>query len=336
MGLLCGGAYLFGAAIRHNIAAIESGAGIRSRGEIGLEAVASWALVFAYVISVAYYLNLFGAFGLSLTALDDQFHARLLASAVFLIILAVGWSYGFRALERMEQVTVGIKLAIIAGLLFGLGWYFADKVGTGGLVIETPELGGWAAAALAFGLLVTVQGFETSRYLGDDYDATTRIRSMKLAQWVSSVIYLVYISLLTFSFARGEIALSETAIIQVMGIVAPILAVLLVVAALSAQFSAAVADTGGAGGLIGELTGHRLKPKGAYVLLVGAGLVLTWTADVFQIIAYASRAFAAYYGLQSAIAALGARRRGQSVKAGLFGVLALLGALITVFGVAVE
>jgi len=88
--------------------------------------------------------------------------------------------------------------------------------------------------------------------------------------------------------------------------------------------------------LIGELTEQRLTPKAAYVLLAAAGLALTWTSDVFQIIAYASRAFAAYYGLQSAIAALGAARQGQSVKAGLFGALAVLGALITVFGVAVE
>ena len=37
---------------------------------------------------------------------------------LWLLILIVGWSKGFSALERMEQVSVGIKLAIIAGLLF--------------------------------------------------------------------------------------------------------------------------------------------------------------------------------------------------------------------------
>ena len=94
--------------------------------------------------------------------------------------------------------------------------------------------------------------------------------------------------------------------------VATILPVLIAVAAIGSQFSAAVADTGGAGGLIAELTGHRLKPGGAYVILVGAGLVLTWTADVFQIISYASRAFAAYYGLQAAIAAAAMRPRVHS------------------------
>jgi len=231
MALLCGGAYLFGAAIRHNIATIEAAAP-RPRAEMRLETLSSWALAFAYAISVAYYLNLFGEFGLSLTRLDDPFHARILASGVFLVILAVGLTHGFRALERVEQITVGINLSIIAGMLFGMGWYFVGKVGGGdGLVIEAPHLSGWAAATLVFGLVVTVQGFEISRYLGGQYDAATRIRSMKLAQWVSSAIYLVYITLLTFSFQQGEIPLSETAIIELMGIVAPILAVLLVAAA---------------------------------------------------------------------------------------------------------
>ena len=97
----------------------------------GLKRLASWALAFAYFISVAYYLNLFGAFGVSLTPVNDDQHAKLLTSAIFLLILAVGWTRGFKALERMEQVSVGIKLAIIAGLIFGLGGYFFQQAGSG-------------------------------------------------------------------------------------------------------------------------------------------------------------------------------------------------------------
>ncbi len=337
MAVLCGGAYLFGAAVRHNIAVIGDGEDRRGAGERRLETLASWSLAFAYVISVAYYLNLFGAFALSLTDVGDHFHARLLTSGVFLVILFVGWTHGFSALERMEQVAVGIKLAIIAGLLFGLGWYFTGKATDGALIIEASERSGWGALTLLFGLLVTVQGFETSRYLGDEYDVDTRIRSMRLAQWLSTAIYIVYIVFLTYSFTSDEVPLNETAIIPMMGIVAPILSVLLVAAALSAQFSAAVADAGGTGGLIAELTGHRLQPRQAYAVLVAAGLMLTWSANVFQIISYASRAFALYYALQAAIAALSAAAlpngRGRTA---LFGALAGLGMMIAIFGVPVE
>ncbi|SIR30713.1 hypothetical protein SAMN05421641_1393 [Paracoccus thiocyanatus] len=59
---LCAGAYLFGAAIRANMVTIERASGYRPRVERRLETLASWSLAFAYVISVAYYLNLFGAY----------------------------------------------------------------------------------------------------------------------------------------------------------------------------------------------------------------------------------------------------------------------------------
>ncbi len=90
---------------------------------------------------------------------------------------------------------------------------------------------GCSSIALAFGLIVTVQGFETSRYLSDANDSQTRIRSMKFAKWVSSAIYIVYICLLAYVFERGTLKLTETAIIDIMGIVAPILPLLLVAAA---------------------------------------------------------------------------------------------------------
>ncbi|MWD27908.1 hypothetical protein E0K89_010525 [Aquicoccus sp. SCR17] len=335
MGALCLGAYLFGAAVRFNIARLD-GRSPRSRTEEELELAASWMLAFAYIVSVAYYLNLLGAFSVSLTALDDPYHAKLVTSAVFIVILMVGWTRGFAALERLEQVTVGLKLAIIAGLLFGLAWYFGARAAEGALVVNPALVTGWPALTLGAGLLVTVQGFETSRYLGEDYDAATRIRSMRLAQGIASLIYMVYILLLSYVFAQGTLKLSETAIIDLMEIVAPILPILLIFAAISAQFSAAVADTGGSGGLLAELTRRRLSPRGGYLLLTVVGLVLTWVASVFEIISYASRAFAAYYALQSLIAARGAWATGQRRRGLAFAVLGVLGLAIALLGTAVE
>jgi len=186
---------------------------------------------------------------------------------------------------------------------------------------------------LAFGLIVTVQGFETSRYLGANYRADVRIRSMRLAQAISTVIYMIYIVLLAYAFKPGEIALTETAIIDMMAVVAPILPLMLVAAALSAQFSAAVADTSGSGGLIAELTSGKISPRRAYALLVTCGLALTWMANIFEIIAYASRAFAFHYALQAAIAALSERR---STRRAGFAALAILGVAITLLGRSAE
>ncbi|MCA0922301.1 hypothetical protein [Pseudooceanicola nanhaiensis] len=340
MAALCLAAFGFGAAVRHNIAQIGDSPGpcptLRSTSEARLEDVASAALAFAYMISVAYYLNLLGSFATSLTPFDTPTVSRSITTAVFLLILVTGWTRGFALLERMEYASVTLKLAIIAGLLAGLLWYVGARAAEGALLLNPVTTSGWGAVTLAFGLLVTVQGFETSRYLGAEYDARTRIRSMTWAQGLSTAIYMVYIGLIAYAFPRTGAAVSETAIIDMMAIVAPILPLMLVAAALAAQFSAAVADTGGSGGLLAELTGKRLSPRQGYALLTLVGLTLTWRADVFQIISYASRAFAAYYTLQCLLAALSARRQGAGAKAAGFAALALLGAAITLFGQPVE
>jgi len=325
-------AYTFGAAVRFNIHRIAETAP-RPTLANQIEVLASWALTFAYFVSVTYYLNLFGAFAVSLTPFNTPLNAELATTAVFGVILLIGVTKGFAALERLEQISVGIKLAIIAGLLAGLMVYFADKASSDELIFSPATVSGWPALTLGFGLLITVQGFETSRYLGNNYDPPTRVFSMKLAQWISTVIYLIYIGLLAYVFPPATGAISETEIIDMMAIVAPILPLLLVTAALAAQLSAAIADTSGSGGLMVELTRGKIGEKQAYTVLVGIGLALTWMADIFQIISYASRAFAIYYALQATIAALSCA---QPIRKSLFWALALIGLLAAVFGRAIE
>ena len=331
MAILCLTAWAFGGAIRENIAA-RAARPDPAPAVARLDRASEVVLAFAYVISVAYYLNLFGAFGTRLIWPDSPDAAKWLTSAVFLVILAVGWLRGFKSLERMEYLSVTLKLAIIAGLLVGLAAWFWGKLDSGALVVLPTEETGWSAVFLAFGLLVTVQGFETSRYLGEEYSPAERIRSMRWAQIFSTLIYLAYTAMLAFSFAALTLPIKETAIIDLMGQVSRLLPVLLVIAALAAQFSAAVADTAGAGGLTDELTRHRLAPRHAYAVLVGLGLFLTWSVDIFEIIAYASRAFAAYYALQNAIAMLEARQSGKRGRAAGYLALTALALAIVVFG----
>jgi len=336
MAGLCFAAYLFGAAIRENIKSLVAGTP-RPAIVLRLESVASWALAGAYIISVAYYLNLFGAFAVSLTPADSPRNAKIITTVILAVVAAIGWIRGFGTLERLEQISVTLKLSIIAGLLMGMLLYFGETAAAGKLVLNWPTLSLWQSTTLAFGLIVTVQGFETSRYLSDQYDADTRIRTMRRAQLISSAIYMVYIILFAYVFAPGDMALSETAIIDLMGLIAPILPVLLVVAALSAQFSAAIADTGGCGGLVEELTRGRVVNKQAYIVLAVIGIALTWWADIFEIISYASRAFALYYALQAGIAAFETwhSQRGY-FKLLLFITLTVLGLAVTLFGTSIE
>jgi len=336
---LCGVAYLYGAVIRNNIQAGEEAIIDGTYGKLAkrVETLSSWALAFAYIISVTYYLNLLGAFSLSLTPFDSTLDAKLMTSGVFGIIVIVGWSRGFKSLERLEYVSVGLKLAIITGLLVGLMAHFSKQAIDEKLIFNPQNVTGWSVITMTFGLLITVQGFETSRYLGSSYDAKTRIRSMRLAQWLSTLIYLIYILLISYVFAPDQMSSSETGIIDMMGIVAPILPFMLVAAAMASQFSAAIADTSGSGGLFAQLSRNRITEPQAYLALGIIGIALTWSADIFAIVSFASRAFAIYYGLQAALAAIISVRRGNNPgKAAFFALLVALGAAIAILGQPVE
>lgn len=334
MAGLCLVAYLLGSAIRFNIVHQQGSGGTVLTTRI--DSASSAVLAFAYVISVAYYLNLFGVFGLSLIEEVDPSGAKALTSAIFMVILISGWTGGFKSLERFEYASVSLKLAIIAGLLIGLAAYFFDRATSNELVVNTLNRSGWSGLTLAFGLIITVQGFETSRYLGDEYNEKIRCRSMRLAQLLSALIYIVYILLIAYVFGRDDLILSETAIIDMTRVVASILPVFLVIAALAAQFSAAVADTSGSGGLMEELTSGWISQRWGYAFLVIIGLAITWFSSVFQIIAYASKAFAVYYCLQALIAAILARRKYNNFRFLLYLLLAFLCLVIVVFGSSVE
>lgn len=336
MAFLCLAAFGFGSAIRFNLENMSSKFTNHHAVVAKTEEIASWALAFAYVISVAYYLNLFGAFSVKLTVVDNPNHAKLVTTAVFLVILIVGWTKGFKSLERLEYISVSAKLAIIAGLIVGLAGYFYHQTSSGVWIVNDPVVSDWSAITLAFGLIITVQGFETSRYLLDEYDKKVCSQSMLRAQIFAAAIYLSYVALISFVFERGQISTSETAIIDLMEIVAPVLPALLIAAALAAQFSAAIADTSGSGGLIQELTREKVRARSFYVALCMIGVVLTWTTDIFQLISYASRAFALYYAIQSAIAALHAWHSRRMIRCCVYTMLMVLGALILFTGTAVE
>jgi hypothetical protein len=91
-------------------------------------------------------------------------------------------------------------------------------------------------------------------------------------------------------------------IVDVTGLAAVVLPFMLIGAALMSQFSAAVADTGGGGGLLSENSGKRLSSHVSYVGISFCAILLVWAVDLIEIITLASRAFAFYYFLQALLA----------------------------------
>ncbi len=259
-------------------------------------------LSIAYVISVAFYIRLLVVFLLRGLSIEHDLAANLLTSGFLGFIGVIGWQYGLTGLERLEKYSVTVKLCIIATLLAGLAYFDAGhEIDNSGLIQGLPSF--WDTARVLGGMLLIVQGFETSRYLGNQYSARIRVRSMRTAQLLAAGIYMTFVVLITplMHWLNFDVT-GETAIIDLAGKAAFVLPFLLIVAAVMSQFSAAVADTIGSGGLLAEETNHRLSSRIAYLLVTSLAIALVWTTDVFEIILLASRAFAAYYFAQALVA----------------------------------
>ncbi len=259
------------------------------------ERVANFTLSLAYIVSVAFYVRLLASFVLTGTRLDSEIGAQVLTTLILLFIGYAGWRRGLEGLVRIEEYSVSIKLAIIVALLCGLVNYDA-AVDFSIREFPAPAGSAWEQLRQLAGMLLVVQGFETSRYLGSEFSAELRIRSMRLAQIISGLIYVAFIVMcMPLLLGLNGLRVDETAIIGLSGHIAMVLPAMLVLAAVMSQFSAAVADTAGAGGLVEEESGGLISARYAYVAVIGLGIVLVWTTAVFEIIALASRAFAAYY-----------------------------------------
>jgi hypothetical protein len=339
-------AYLVGQAIRYNIQYVEP----LSEGEDvdGFEeGVFRWmgrgaklALAAAYVIAVTFYLELLGAFVLRPFDVPGSGLQKWIASALILSIGGFGLWRGLRVLERLETWAVEVKLSIIAGFLIGLLVYNGDLIVEGRWALPAMSTGfGVHTARELMGAFLIVQGFETSRYLRGVYSPEQRIRTMRYAQWIAAAIYLVFVGLATVLLDVFD-SVSETGIIDLSSQVAFVLPILLVLGAAMSQFSAAVADTIGSGGLVEEVSEEKVPRRLTYAAVAGLALALLWTADIFEVIAYASRAFALYYTIQCAMASLHATGRwggpARPGRAVLFGALTLAMLATAWFGIPAE
>ncbi len=295
-------AYLVGAVIRFNIRHFEP---IENESHGPAQEIAFLSrvvLVAAYFISITFYLELLSTFLLKLVDFHSEAAANSITSLLLMGIGGIGVWRGLQKLESVEKYAVSLNLGMIAALLVGLAIYNLQ------LVVSNS----WALPAVSsdidfhdlrilLGLLIMVQGFETSRYLGDAHPAEQRILTMRSAQLISTAIYLVFIALATVLF-HDNLGSDVTAIMNMAAPVALILPVLLTIATIGSQFSAAVADYAGAGGLMHDLTHGRVGTRYAYLFIVMVALALTWSVNINGIIAYASRAFALHYTLQCLVA----------------------------------
>jgi hypothetical protein len=336
-------AYLVGATIRFNIRYAEPLLAqppkrIEVRVTESLERLSHFALAFAYFISVAYYLVLLGNFLLRGFGIRSEVFADGIATVILAALGCLGFFKGLGLVERIEKYTVGVNLAAIAALIGGLIWYNGVAFSNGSWQFEsTNQTLDLHSIRVLLGLLIVVQGFETSRFMGDEYDADTRIRTMRWAQWISAALYLVFFGLTTVLFRSIGKETGISAIIDLVGHVALILPLVLTIGAVASQFSASVADSVGGAGLLEDISARRLNMNHAYPLIAIVSIAIIWSADVFRIITLASQSFALFYLVQGGVAlSIAIEKRDLKNRAGhiaLFTFVTLFCLCVVIFGI---
>ncbi len=331
-------AYHLGSAMRFNILFLEPLLNSKTPSSFvsRLEAVSRPLLGISYMISVAFYLKLLSIFTLQGFTLDDPILENMLTTAILLFIAITGWFKGLNTLEIFEKYAVNSKLIIIGAMIIGYLYYNGALALEGNWILgehnhDTP----FEVFKKLLGILLIVQGFETSRYIGNLYPADVRVKTMRYAQVISGIIYIVFISLAMVLFNEIH-TVGEAVVIDLCRLVAPILPVLLIFAAVMSQFSAAIADAIGSSGLIAEASHRFISTKQGTLLTVGVAIFLIWFTNIYELITIASKAFAIYYGIQCLIAARLSYLKNYKLKTIGFVILVLLMILVISLGVPVE
>lgn len=332
-------AYAIGGAVRFNI--VHGEGLIDARKPLALFVLARaghLTLGFAYFISVTYYLSLLAAFLLKGAGVDIPYGPKILTTVALATVGIYGFARGLRALEVFEEYGVALNLAVVAATLAAL-LYFGIRLewtGSWPQAAAVPPFN-WHSARVVLGLLIVVQGFETSRFLKGNYAPAMRVKTMRYAQLASGAIYITFyalaIPLAGHHFNRADVA----AVTTLLGGVASFLPLMLIGGAVFAQTSASIADSIGGAGLIAEVSEEKLPRRYAYPLIAAGGIALTWSANVFEVITYASRAFALFYAVQCVIAmwvaAIAPEVDARAARMAWFGLLMVLAGAVAVLGI---
>jgi hypothetical protein len=333
MAAVCALAYAVGMVIRYNIRYAEPAieGGTAPEDVRGFDRVSDLAIVLAYVISITLYLRILAAFLLGGFDADTELNERIITTIVIGFIMLVAVVKGLDVLQKLEAWALWVTIGIIVTLLVGFGIYDLGQLSGAGIQWPpAPNKTTWQILTILGGTLIVVQGFETPRFLSQEYDTETRVRSSRLSQIIATVVYLAFVALATPLMHFLGSTVEDNALIMLAGKVAAALATAVIGAAVLSQFSAAVADTMAAEGNLVESSRRGVTARAAYVLIGSGAIVLTWSASTLTILALASRAFAFYYLLQCFVAfgisKNGAQRVGLLLLAGVL-------AFITVFAV---
>lgn len=302
---VCLVAWWIGTSIRHVIRVVEplAASGNLDATSRRIDTASDAVIVVAYVISVALYLRIMAQYVVDYFVPGGSSPAeRVIACVAVVLIVLVGVFRGFGGLDLLDRLALGAVLVLVTGLGATLLWHDIGLVQSQALRLPpVPDMGLGQVLLVLGGILITVQGFETVRYLGEEYDGPTRIWASRLAQGIAAIVYVGFVLLATPVMGIGTPRGPDQTLLDITMRVTPLLTLPLLLAAGLSQLSAAVADTAAADGNLRNLWSWMAGPR-PFIVSGVAAVALAASIPTFTIIAVASRAFAAYYALQAVLA----------------------------------
>ncbi|MEO9140495.1 MAG: hypothetical protein ABI345_15705 [Jatrophihabitans sp.] len=197
---VCGLAWLAGTAIRHCVQVVEPRVedGTLDTVTRRLDRSADAVIVVAYVISVALYLRILAEYIFAFVGEGSPGGERALACVMVVVIVAVGITRGFHGLDLLERIALLAVLVLVVALIAVLFVHDAHTLLGGRLTLPAgPPVGVGRMLLTPGGLVITVQGFETVRYLGAQYDTQARVHASRVAQLLSTAVYLALVTVAT-------------------------------------------------------------------------------------------------------------------------------------------
>jgi hypothetical protein len=296
---------------------------------IKVERAAQWALLGASIVNIAYYtLLLMALFLLPIDAFTtgrQAFWGTLYLAA----IAGIGYFGGIDWLNKQGNRTTAFNLAAVFGVLVAFLIFNVQEALGGRWELGEAPTPGVEEFRKIIGLFAMVQGFEAARYIGVRFGAERRISTMRVAQGVSTVVFVTLVASILVLFLPPGVPPDGTAIFIVSEKIGKSMPYLLLLAAIGSQTSAIIGATSSRSDM---LVNAKVPRRISFlVILIPAILVVIFT-DVNVAVNLASRVFAAYFLTQAFLAGILARRKSSwGAVAGFTGV-GLAMATILIFG----
>ena len=293
--------------------------------------ISRYALTFASVINIAYYtLLLVTLFLWPLGAYSDR-NLAIVGTVLLAVLIVIGFLGRMDDLNRLADKTTAFNLSAVIAVVVAFGVYnFQEYLGGRWELPPSDTPFDSQTFRQIIGLFAIVQGFEAARYIGSRFAGELRITTMRLAQVISTVVFVALLAFVLILFVQVQTDFDATSIFIVSDEVGDFMPWLILVAALGSQTSAIIGATMSRSDMMMDET--NVSRRTTFIILLVPAIAVFLLTDVPLAVTLASRVFATYFVFQAVMAWILARRVGNWPAVGGFTLVAVAMGTIAIFG----